>query len=156
MKKATFAAGCFWGIELKFSQMEGVTATAVGYMGGTTDQPSYEQVCRGDTYHAEVVQVEYDEQLIDYEVLLNQFWSMHDPTTLNRQGPDVGTQYRSAVFYHDELQHQLAEASKAVLEKNGVFANPIVTQIIPAATFWPAEEYHQKYLQKRGMGSCGI
>lgn len=156
MKTATFAAGCFWGIELKFSQIPGVTHTEVGYMGGTTEQPDYKAVCQGDTYHAEVVQLEYDERQLDYKTLLEHFWSMHNPTTLNRQGPDIGTQYRSAIFYHDESQQLLAEQSKQALDSNGTFNAPIVTQIAPAATFWKAEEYHQKYLAKRGMGSCGI
>lgn len=156
MKTATFAAGCFWGIELKFSKLSGVLKTQVGYMGGKTDTPSYQEVCNGDTYHAEVVQLEYDEQLIDFDTLLHSFWTMHDPTTLNRQGPDIGTQYRSVIFYHDDTQRALAEASKHELDNSDTLPNPVVTQIVPAETFWPAEEYHQKYLEKRGMGSCGI
>ena len=156
MKKATFAAGCFWGIELKFSQLPGVVRTEVGYMGGTTDQPSYQDVCRGDTFHAEVVQLEFDERFIDYSTLLDAFWHMHDPTTLNRQGPDIGTQYRSAIFYHDDEQKKLAEESKAQLDTSSAFANSIVTEIVQAKPFWKAEEYHQKYLEKRGMGACGI
>lgn len=156
MKKATFAAGCFWGIELKFSQLPGVTKTEVGYMGGNTDEPSYQDVCRGETHHAEVVQLEFDERFIDYSALLDAFWIIHDPTTLNRQGPDIGTQYRSVIFYHDNEQKELAEKSKAQLDMSSAFANSIVTEIVPAATFWKAEEYHQKYLEKRGMGACGI
>lgn len=156
MKTATFAAGCFWGIELKFSQLPGVIHTEVGYMGGNTDQPNYQDVCRGDTYHAEVVQLAYDEKQINFSQLLNAFWQMHDPTTLNRQGPDIGTQYRSAIFYHDDDQKQLAQASKVALDNSSAYTDPIVTEIAPAATFWKAEEYHQKYLEKRGMGACGI
>lgn len=156
MKKATFAAGCFWGIELKFSQLPGVVRTEVGYMGGTTDQPSYQDVCRGDTFHAEVVQLEFDERFIDYSTLLDAFWHMHDPTTLNRQGPDIGTQYRSAIFYHDDEQKKLAEESKAQLDTSSAFVNSIVTEIVQAKPFWKAEEYHQKYLEKRGLGACGI
>ncbi|PIE23977.1 MAG: peptide-methionine (S)-S-oxide reductase [Neptuniibacter caesariensis] len=155
-KTATFAAGCFWGIELKFSQLPGVLNTAVGYMGGTTDQPSYQDVCRGDTHHAEVVQLQYDERLLDFTTLLNAFWNMHDPTTLNRQGPDIGTQYRSAIFYHDEQQKELAEASKQKLDSSSAFTEKIVTEIVPATTFWRAEEYHQKYLEKRGVNTCGF
>ena len=156
MALATFAAGCFWGVELRFSELTGVTGTQVGYMGGALDQPSYEDVCTGQTGHAEVVQIEFDEKYIAYESLLDSFWQWHDPTTLNRQGPDIGTQYRSAIFYHDDTQRILAEQSKAVLGTSGVFANPIVTEIVPAQTFWPAEEYHQHYLKKRGASACGI
>ena len=155
MPLATFAAGCFWGIELKLSQLTGVTSTQVGYMGGNTEQPSYQEVCTGSTKHAEVVQLTYDEKLIDYNTLLAAFWEMHDPTTLNRQGPDIGTQYRSAIYYHSADQEILAQQSKAK-QQNSVFSKPIVTEITAAETFWPAEDYHQKYLEKRGMGSCGI
>jgi len=156
MAIATFAAGCFWGVELRYSELTGVTGTQVGYMGGSLDQPSYQDVCSGQTGHAEVVQIEFDEHLIAYEALLDSFWQWHDPTTLNRQGPDIGTQYRSAIFYHDDTQRILAEQSKAVLGTSGVFAKPIVTEIVPAQTFWPAEEYHQQYLKKRGASACGI
>lgn len=156
MNIATFAAGCFWGIELKFSKLEGVTKTTVGYMGGDTDKPDYKSVCTGQTNHAEVVNVEFDPREIDYTELLNTFWHMHNPTTLNRQGPDIGTQYRSAIFYHDDEQKTLAEQSKSKLNKSGKLPSNIVTEISPAQTFWDAEEYHQQYLIKRGMGSCGI
>jgi len=156
MAIATFAAGCFWGVELKFSKLQGVISTQVGYMGGNTDSPTYQQVCTGTTYHAEVVQVVYDESVLDYSELLNLFWQLHDPTTLNRQGPDTGTQYRSAIFCHNPEQKAIAEQSKQTLIDEGAFRAPIVTQITTAGTFWKAEDYHQKYLEKRGMGSCGI
>ncbi len=156
MNIATFAAGCFWGIELKFSKMEGVTNTSVGYMGGEIEQPDYKTVCTGQTQHAEVVQIEFNPNIIDYSALLNAFWAMHDPTTLNRQGPDVGTQYRSAIFYHTAEQQHLAEQSKKDLDQSKLLADAVVTEISPAKTYWPAEEYHQQYLIKRGMGSCGI
>ncbi|WP_136679389.1 peptide-methionine (S)-S-oxide reductase MsrA [Neptunomonas sp. XY-337] len=155
-KVATFAAGCFWGIEAKFSALDGVIETEVGYMGGQQDKPDYKTVCTDQTGHAEVVQVQYDEQKISYEQLLAAFWAMHDPTTLNRQGPDVGSQYRSAIFYHDETQQQEATQSKSYMDQSGAFSAPIVTQVVPAATFWRAEEYHQQYLAKRGLGSCSI
>ena len=156
MAIATFAAGCFWGIELRFSELEGVQNTHVGYMGGAIDEPTYQAVCSGDTGHAEVVHIEFDPTVVSYETLLDCFWQWHDPTTLNRQGPDVGTQYRSAIFYHDDTQRILAEQSRAVLGTSGVFARPIVTEIEPAATFWLAEDYHQQYLKKRGASACGI
>ncbi|WP_261844098.1 peptide-methionine (S)-S-oxide reductase MsrA [Aliamphritea ceti] len=156
MPTATFAAGCFWGVEARFSQHSGVTSTAVGYMGGHTEKPTYEDICRKDTGHAEVIQVEFDDQITDYDALLDLFWQMHDPTTLNRQGPDVGDQYRSAIFYHDDTQRIMAEQSLAVLDKSGIFGNPIVTQIEPAPHFWRAEEYHQQYLAKKGMSGCSI
>ena len=156
MATATFAAGCFWGIELRFSELEGVKETRVGYMGGEMDQPSYQAVCSGETGHAEVVQIDFDSQAVSFETLLDCFWQWHDPTTLNRQGPDIGTQYRSAIFYHDDTQRILAEQSRAVLGTSGVFARPIVTVIEPAATFWLAEDYHQQYLKKRGASACGI
>jgi peptide-methionine (S)-S-oxide reductase len=154
MEKATFAAGCFWGVEETFRQIHGVSATAVGYSGGTFDKPTYEDVCTDRTGHAEAVEVEYDPSLVSYEQLLDVFWNNHDPTTMNRQGPDHGSQYRSVIFYHNPAQHAAAVASKEKLEKSGKFRQPIVTQIVPASTFWRAEEYHQRYLQKRGMGSC--
>ncbi len=156
MNIATFAAGCFWGIELKFSKMDGVTNTSVGYMGGEIEQPDYKTVCTGQTQHAEVVQIEFNPNIIDYSALLNAFWAMHDPTTLNRQGPDIGTQYRSAIFYHTAEQQHLAEQSKKDLDQSKLLADAVVTEISPAKTYWPAEEYHQQYLIKRGMGSCGI
>lgn len=156
MAIATFAAGCFWGVEHRFSALTGVTQTAVGYMGGHTEHPDYRAVCQGDTGHAEVVQLEFDPERISYEALLVVFWQCHNPTTLNRQGPDVGTQYRSVIFYQDEVQRALAEQSKADMDAAGVFAKPIVTQIQPEAVFWRAEEYHQQYLAKRGQGHCQL
>ena len=153
---ATFGAGCFWGVEAAFRQLEGVVDTAVGYMGGTTENPTYEQVCSKTTGHAEVVAVEYDPEKIGYEDLLSTFWSNHDPTQLNRQGPDVGNQYRSVIFVHDPEQRTLAQESKAELEASGRLAAPVVTQIEPARTFWRAEEYHQRYLEKKGLASCRI
>jgi peptide-methionine (S)-S-oxide reductase len=155
-KKATFGAGCFWGIEAAFHQVEGVTDAAVGYEGGTLENPSYRDVCTGRTGHAEVVQVEYDPAQVSYEQLLDVFWRVHNPTTLNRQGPDVGTQYRSAIFVHDDEQRAAALASKEALQASGRFPRPIVTQIVPASTFYRAEEYHQRYLEKRGQASCSI
>ncbi len=156
IEKATFGAGCFWGVEETFRPLPGVISSAVGYAGGLKDNPTYEDVCRDDTGHAEVVQVEFDPSVIGYDRLLEIFWSSHNPTTLNRQGPDVGKQYRSVVFYHSPEQKALAEAGKAALEKSGRHARPIVTQIEPAPTFWRAEDYHQKYLQKRGQAHCAI
>ena len=156
MELATFGAGCFWGVELRFSELDGVLLTDVGYMGGQLDEPTYQQVCTDTTGHAEVVQISYDPSKISFEQLLNCFWQWHDPTTLNRQGPDVGTQYRSAIFYHDEAQLALAQQSIKELEASGTFARPIVTSLEPAATFWRAEEYHQDYLKKRGMSACHI
>lgn len=154
MAIATFGAGCFWGVELTFSALSGVTRTTVGYMGGRTERPDYQAVCQGDSGHAEVVQVVFDSEQISYEALLAVFWQCHDPTTLDRQGPDIGSQYRSVIFYEDEVQRVLAEQSKAEVEASGVFAKPVVTKIQPAATFWRAEEYHQQYLARRGQGHC--
>jgi peptide-methionine (S)-S-oxide reductase len=156
MEKATFGAGCFWGVELTFAQMPGVIETAVGYEGGKLDNPSYQDVCTDRTGHAEVVEVTFDPAKITYEQLLDQFFSLHDPTQLNRQGPDWGTQYRSAVFYHSPGQKAAAEAVIARLTAEHRFVKPIVTQVVPAETFWRAEEYHQKYLEKRGVASCHI
>ena len=156
MEKATFGAGCFWGVEAAFREMKGVHDAAVGYMGGTMDTPTYRDVCTGRTGHAEVVQVEYDPEQASYEDLLAVFWANHDPTTLNRQGPDVGTQYRSVIFYHTPEQKAAAEASKAQMDASGKFKRPIVTEIVPASDFWRAEEYHQQYLAKRGLARCGI
>ncbi len=156
MAKATFAAGCFWGVEAVFRQLEGVRATRVGYTGGTTKNPTYEDVCTDRTGHAEAVEVEYDPSRVSYEQLLNVFWENHDPTTLNRQGPDVGTQYRSAIFFHTLEQEAAAKASKEKLEKTGKYRKPIVTEITAAAEFYPAEEYHQQYLEKRGLAHCKI
>lgn len=154
MEKATFAAGCFWGVEADFAALPGVISTIVGYTGGKTENPTYEDVCRKDTGHAEAVEITYDPEKISYEDLLNAFWQMHDPTTLNRQGPDVGSQYRSAVFFHSPQQETLAKAVKEKLEQSGRFPRPVVTEITPATTFYKAEEYHQHYLAKRGQASC--
>ena len=156
MEKATFGAGCFWGVEAAFAAMPGVTATAVGYEGGSLDRPTYKDVCTDQTGHAEVVEVDFDPSQITYEQLLDAFFKLHDPTTLNRQGPDWGTQYRSAIFFHTPEQHTAAEASKETLEKAHRYSKPIATQIVPAVTFYPAEDYHQQYLEKRGMASCHI
>jgi peptide-methionine (S)-S-oxide reductase len=156
MATATFGAGCFWGVEEAFRRMPGVTETAVGYMGGHLENPSYQAVCTDRTGHAEVVQVQFDPSQINYERLLELFWELHDPTTLNRQGPDVGTQYRSAVFYHDEAQQAAAVGMKERLQASGRFHRPIVTEITPASTFWRAEEYHQKYIQKNSGASCHL
>lgn len=148
MQQATFGGGCFWGIEEAFRQLDGVVATAVGYMGGSKDQPTYEEVCSGATGHAEVVQLTFDPQTISYAELLDAFWSMHNPTCLNYQGPDIGTQYRTAIFYHSEEQREQAEASKATLDASGRFLTPAVTEIVPAQEFWKAEDYHQQYLSR--------
>ena len=156
MEKATFAAGCFWGVEAQFRKMKGVVSTQVGYAGGTFDNPAYEDVCTDKTGHAEVVEVEYDPSVIGYDRLLELFWTSHDPTTLNRQGPDIGTQYRSAIFYHSDEQREAAEASKQQLQNSGRFPRDIVTEITPATRFYRAEEYHQQYLEKRGQESCGL
>jgi len=156
MEKATFGAGCFWGVEAAFRQVKGVTSTAVGYMGGTLKDPTYQDVCTDETGHAEVVQVEFDPSQVSYDDLLQVFWANHDPTTMNRQGPDVGTQYRSAIFYHTPEQKTAAEASKGALASSGKFRRPIVTEIVPATDFWRAEEYHQQYLEKRGLAHCRI
>lgn len=156
MAKATFAAGCFWGVEATFRQIPGVTATRVGYTGGEMKNPTYKDVCTDRTGHAEAVEVDYDPTKVAYEDLLNVFWENHDPTQLNRQGPDFGKQYRSAIFYHSPEQEQAAKASKEKLAKSGRFNRPIMTQIVPAATFYEAEDYHQQYLEKRGLASCHI
>ena len=155
-KKATFGAGCFWGVEATFRQVDGVVATAVGYEGGTKPDPTYRDVCTDLTGHAEAVQVEYDPARVSYEKLLDVFWENHDPTTKNRQGPDVGTQYRSAIFVHDAEQQRIASESKQSQEKSGKFRRPIVTEITPLTTFWRAEDYHQRYLEKRGLAHCKI
>src|SRR5213596_1011689 len=155
-EKATFGAGCFWGVEETFRNLKGVLSTAAGYAGGTKENPIYGDVCTDKTGHAEVVQVEFDPSQISYDELLNIFWSNHNPTTLNRQGPDVGTQYRSVIFYHSPEQQAAANASKEKIGKSGRFNRPVVTQIEPAPKFWPAEEYHQRYLQKRGQSHCAI
>ena len=155
-KTATFGAGCFWGVEARFRECEGVLEATSGYMGGDKNEPTYREVCAGDTGHAEVVQVEYDDSRVDYRDLLALFFEMHDPTQLNRQGPDVGHQYRSVVFAHDEEQAQAARAMIAELQAQGRCPRPIVTAVEPAATFWRAEEYHQRYLEKNGFGACHI
>jgi len=156
MDKATFAAGCFWGVEATFRALPGVTATRVGYTGGGTEKPTYKDVCTDRTGHAEAVEVTYDPAKVSYDDLLKVFWENHDPTTLNRQGPDVGTQYRSAIFYHSPEQEKAARASKERLEQSHAFRRPIVTQIVPAVEFWQAEDYHQQYLEKRGLAHCHI
>ncbi|WP_158045184.1 peptide-methionine (S)-S-oxide reductase MsrA [Skermanella pratensis] len=156
MEKATFGAGCFWGVEAAFRHVDGVTDTAVGYLGGTRENPSYDDVCAGETGHAEVVQIEYDPARVSYAQLLEVFWQIHDPTTLNCQGPDVGAQYRSAIFTHSPEQEAAARASKERAQASGRFVRPIVTEITPASTFWRAEDYHQRYLERRGMASCHI
>ena len=155
-EKATFGAGCFWGVEATFRQTKGVKDTAVGYAGGEMKNPTYRDVCTDTTGHAEVVQVEYDPAEVSYNELLRVFWENHDPTTLNRQGPDVGTQYRSVIFYHSPEQEAAARASKAALEKSGRFQRPVVTRIEAAPEFYRAEEYHQRYLEKRGLASCHL
>ena len=154
MAEATFAAGCFWGIEAAFRRVEGVCATQVGYTGGATDAPTYEQVCSGRTGHAEAVRVTFDPGLVGYDELLGVFWSIHDPTQLNRQGADVGTQYRSAVFFHDAEQEAAARESKAEQQASGRRRGEIVTEIVPAGPFHPAEDYHQQYLAKHGQDAC--
>ena len=156
LQKATFGAGCFWGVEATFRQVPGVKETAVGYLGGTLANPTYQEVCTDRTGHAEVVQVEYDPSEVSYDQLLQVFWENHNPTTLNRQGPDVGTQYRSAIFFHTPEQERLAGESRKNLEQSGRWKRPIVTEITPASAFYRAEEYHQQYLQKRGLGSCHV
>jgi peptide-methionine (S)-S-oxide reductase len=154
--KATFGAGCFWGVEETFRRVGGVTDAAVGYSGGHLKDPTYEQVCTDRTGHAEVVQVEYDPARVSYDELLNVFWECHNPTTRNRQGPDIGTQYRSVIFYHDEAQKAAALASKERLEASGRQRRPVVTEIVPAAPFYRAEEYHQRYLEKHRGAGCSI
>ncbi|MBT4934838.1 MAG: peptide-methionine (S)-S-oxide reductase MsrA [Rhodospirillaceae bacterium] len=156
MEKATFGAGCFWGVEVAFRRLEGVKATTVGYLGGALKDPTYQDVCSGQTGHAEVVEVTFDPALVDYQALLDLFWACHDPTTLNRQGPDMGTQYRSAIFFHGPEQKAKAEASIDAHTKAATFANPIVTEVTATSTFYAAEAYHQQYLEKRGMASCHI
>jgi len=154
MAKATFGAGCFWGVEAAFRKMPGVLSTAVGYAGGAIKNPTYEMVCTGRTGHAEVVEVTFDPEQLGYDQLLDVFWANHDPSQLNRQGPDIGTQYRSAIYVHDAEQEEDAKASLARLEASGIHRGAIVTEITPATTFWKAEEYHQHYLEKRGLAHC--
>jgi peptide-methionine (S)-S-oxide reductase len=156
MHKATFGAGCFWGVEAKFAAVQGVSSTLVGYTGGTMPNPTYKEVCRGHTGHAEAVQVEYDPALVSYEELLRVFWSSHNPTTPDRQGADIGSQYRSAIFFHDSAQEEAARMSKETLQNSGRYKTPVVTEIVPAASFYRAEEYHQHYLEKKGRASCHL
>jgi peptide-methionine (S)-S-oxide reductase len=156
MAKATFAAGCFWGVEATFRQLPGVISTRVGYIGGNTANPTYKEVCTDRTGHAEAVEIEYDPSKLSYDKLLEVFWDNHDPTQLNRQGPDSGTQYRTAIFFHTPEQEAAAKASKQNLEKSHHFSKPVVTQIVPAAMFYEAEDYHQQYLEKRGLATCHI
>src|SRR5271169_1778413 len=153
---ATFGAGCFWGIEAAFRRVPGVLDAAAGYSGGRTEHPTYKEVCSNSTGHAEVVQVTYDPEKVSYAQLLNVFWSIHDPTQVNRQGPDFGSQYRTAIFFHSPEQEAAANDSKKALDASGKFRHPIATEITPAGTFWRAEEYHQRYLEKRGAQSCHI
>lgn len=153
---ATFGAGCFWGIEAAFRQLQGVVSTEVGYMGGTVEEPSYRQVCSGRTGHAEVVQVTFDPDRLSYDDVLAVLWDNHDPTTRDRQGPDVGTQYRSAIFVHDGDQEAAARRSIEALEASARFRRPVVTEVTQAGTFWPAEDHHQQYLEKRGLSTCRI
>lgn len=155
-EKATFGAGCFWGVEAAYRQIKGVKATAVGFMGGARDNPSYEDVCYRGTGHAEVVEVEYDPQQVSYEDMLDVFWENHDPTQLNRQGPDIGDQYRTVIFFHTPEQEGAATASRGRREASGSYRRPIVTEIVAAETFWKAEDYHQQYLEKRGLSTCHI
>lgn len=156
IETATFGAGCFWQVEVAFRNVEGVVDAAVGYMGGHVDNPTYTDVCTGKTGHVEVCQVSFDPHVVSYEQLLDVFFDCHDPTQLNRQGPDVGTQYRSVVFAHDDQQHRAAEAAVKRRDQSGAYDDPVVTSVEPAATFWPAEDYHQQYLVKRGLATCRI
>lgn len=154
LERATFAAGCFWGVEEAFLKMKGVKSTRVGYTGGNFPDPSYEDVCTDRTGHAEAIELEFDPNEISYRELLDFFWSIHNPTTKNRQGPDIGSQYRSTIFYHNPEQERIARKSRQHLDDSNSFQNKIVTEIVPAATFYQAEDYHQKYYQKIGGGSC--
>jgi peptide-methionine (S)-S-oxide reductase len=156
MEKATFGAGCFWGVEATFRSIPGVVSTLVGYCGGKTDNPTYKDVCTDTTGHAEVVEITFDPAQLSYEQLLETFWKLHDPTTPNRQGLDIGSQYRSVIFFHSPAQEAAARAAKDRLDKSGKLRNPVVTQIVPAAPFYKAEDYHQRYLEKRGLASCHI
>lgn len=156
IEKATFGAGCFWGVEAAFRQVPGVVATAVGYAGGSTKNPTYKDVCTDQTGHAEVVEVQFDPKQVSYDTLLNIFWENHDPTTKNRQGPDWGSQYRSAIFFHSPEQEKAARASKDKLQASGKWPRPIVTEITSAPAFYRAEDYHQQYLEKRGLASCHL
>ncbi len=151
MNRATLAAGCFWGVEEKFRVLDGVIQTSVGYMGGDVEHPTYQLVCSGETGHAEVVDLEYDPARISYRQLLERFFTLHNPTSLNRQGWDIGSQYRSAIFFYNEEQHRLAMEMVAAIEASGRYDDPVVTEIVPASTFWRAEEYHQRYIQKKSQ-----
>jgi peptide-methionine (S)-S-oxide reductase len=151
MEEATFGAGCFWGVETAYRQLSGVQSTSVGYLGGSLENPTYQQVCSGQTGHAEVVRIQYDPAQVSYSDLLDLFWKIHDPTTLNRQGPDMGTQYRSAIFFHTPEQQAAAETAKTQMEAGGQFPNPIVTEITPVSELYMAEDYHQQYFEKRGV-----
>ena len=153
-EKATLAAGCFWGVEAAFRQIKGVVSATVGYSGGTSPNPGYYDVCGGDTGHAEALQIEFDPSQVSYKQLLDTFWKTHDPTTLNRQGPDIGSQYRSAIFFHTPEQQAIATASKDELDRSSRYRDPVVTEISAASEFYPAEEYHQRYLEKRGLIHC--
>ena len=156
MAKATFGAGCFWGVEVTFRNIPGVTNALVGYEGGSFENPTYNDVCRGDTGHAEVVEVEYDPEKVTYETILDTFWTSHDPTQVNRQGPNYGDQYRTVVFYHSSEQKAAAEESRRAMDASGRFSSPIATSIEPATTFFVAEGYHQEYLVKRGLATCHL
>jgi peptide-methionine (S)-S-oxide reductase len=156
MASATFAAGCFWGVEQRFAQLDGVSSTEVGYTGGSAPHPTYQQVCAHSTGHAEAVRLEYDPELITYEQLLAAFFGMHDPTQMNRQGPDVGDQYRSAIFFHTAEQEDAARAAIRALQEEGRLRRPIVTAVVPAPQWWPAEDYHQKYFEKHSRFGCAI
>lgn len=155
MEKATFGAGCFWGVQHIFKSIEGVVNTRVGYLGGQTDNPTYQDICTGNTGHAEVVEVEFDPTKLSFDELLDIFWRLHDPTQLNQQGVDIGTQYRSAIFYHTDDQKQIAEKSKANFDKGNSFGKPSVTEISPVSNFFPGEEYHQDYYTKKYQGADG-
>jgi peptide-methionine (S)-S-oxide reductase len=156
MEKAMFGAGCFWGVEATFRAVPGVHDVAVGYSGGHTENPTYEDVCTGKTGHAEVVLIDFDPETVSYSDLLEVFWKCHNPTTLNRQGPDIGTQYRSVIFYFDDGQRKTATHGKIAVDDSRTFRNPVVTEIAPAGTFYRAEEYHQRYLEKRGLAHCHV
>lgn len=154
LKEAMFGAGCFWGVQYNFDQIKGVIETEVGYAGGHTQDPTYKEVCTDKTGHAEVVHLRYDSEIVSYDELLKNFWENHDPTTMNRQGPDVGSQYRSIIFYYNNEQKAAAERLKNELNKSGKYRTPVVTEVVPAGTFYKAEEYHQKYFEKTGRKVC--
>ena len=156
VQKAVFGAGCFWGVELEFSKLPGVVATQVGYGGGKIERPTYDDVCSGTTDHTEIVEISFDPAKISYQALVEKFFSLHDPTQLNRQGPDIGHQYRSVIFFQDAGQENIARAVRTELSAANRYAHPIMTAVEPAPVFWPAEEYHQQYLAKQGRGACHI